>query len=1141
MVNECALRLFKNLVHFHAIFGARKSMPHTQPVRVRVGVFELDLSAGELRAINGGGPAACIVLPQQPLRVLSMLLERPGQLVSREEIQKKLWPNDTVVEFEPSINAAIAKLRKAFGESANEPSYIETIAKRGYRLIAPTEWLTDSGESSLTGIVSSGNGSAARMQLEPTGLTGKVVSHYRVLDIIGGGGMGVVYRAEDLTLGRLVALKFLPEEVGGDPRALERFKREARAASALDHPNICSIYEFGEHEGQPFIVMQLLEGETLRERLSSASLQTSGPEANGGQTFSLDELLDIARQIADGLQVAHERGIIHRDIKPANIFLTRRGLVKILDFGVAKLTEAADAPEDGLVFGHDLSRTAAAAYSDSTAPTPAVPADPCLTRTGLAMGTVGYMSPEQVRGEKVDARTDIFSFGVVLYEMATGRRAFNGETALLIHDAILSQTPAPAHELNAAIPPKLEQIINRAIEKSPERRYQTAAEMAANLQSLTAHQPTVAKEVDVHKRSAWKWLAAVAVMVVATLAGWLYWRAHRAPKLTDRDTIVISDFVNRTGNPVFDDTLKQALSVELSQSPFLNILSNRRVRAILKDLKRSADEPLTEGVAREVCRDAGSKVVVAGSIGVLRNDYILDLKAVDCNTGSVLAEAQEQAPDKETVLKALDEAAMRVRKQMGEPISSVQKYATPVAEATTASLEAWKLYSMASRIDYEKGAAAALPLWKRAVEVDPSFARAYAALSTAYANRGELQLAEQYALKAYELRDKVTERERFMIQATYDMRGTGDLDKAARTYEQWRHSYPKDLIPVGNLSVLYSWSGKLEEALDVGRQVVRLEPNLGMVYANLEEFYMCLNRLEEAAATLKEAEDRKLTSDDMLVRRYELAFLLGDSAQMRQVAASAVGKPAIEDNILSTQADTEQWYGRFKAARKLTQQAMESAQRNGDKGTAASYEAGEAMGEAAAGFRQQARATAVAALALDDNRLARAVAAIALAQAGDVAEAERLTSWIDKEDPLSSGAQRYWLPTMRAAIALERKDPTRALELLSELGARELDPGSLPLYPAYLRGEAFLMLGDGKAAAGEFHKFIDHYGLVRNRPWGALARLGLARAYTLEAANDPAARDKARTAYENFLTLWKDADPDIPIYKQAKAEYAKLQ
>jgi serine/threonine protein kinase/Flp pilus assembly protein TadD len=981
--------------------------------------------------------------------------------------------------------------------------------------------------------------------------------------------------------------------------------------------------------------MELLEGETLRDRMAAldATAPKLSPTAEGREkTIPLDELLDVAIQTCEGLKAAHEKGIIHRDIKPANIFLTSNGVVKILDFGLAKVVVEAPggdlkgrgfsravaassfemsglqpqpglkpAPNDkddalggtpeGVPFQNHrstdpllsviLSAEAAAAAEESKDPynpdnvdgigvprlaaqeqgrslgmthenngaaaaplPPATPIEHTLTRTGAAMGTAGYMSPEQVGGEKLDARTDIFSFGLVLYEMATGQRAFGGETAVAVHDAILNQTPIPVRERNSTVPPKLEAVINRAIEKERDRRYQSAGEMRAELQVL-ADRSRESRE----GKSLLRWLAAAAVICVAIVSGMLYWRLHRPSRLTDKDTIVIADFDNKTGDPVFDDTLRQALSAQLSQSPFFNVLSNHKVRGTLKEMNRSADEPLTQEAAREVCRHAGSKAMVIGSIGHLLKDYILDLRAVDCNTGNVLAEAQERAPDKEAVLKALDEAAIAARREMGEPLSSVRKYATPLAEGTAQALEAWKAYTMGVKTQYKEGITASLPFFKRAVEIDPNFAKAYDSLSTAYWNLGQFQRSKEYSRKAYELRDKVSERERFAIEANYYESVTGELEKAARIYEQWRQNYPRDVTAAGNFGLIALRLGDLQRFLEASREVMRLEPNSGHAYLNLATAYVSLNRLDEAEETYKQAEQRKLTNEGLQTDLYALAFLKGDRAQMAQMAqmaAAAMGKPGTEDAMLSSQADTEGWYGRMKNARKLTQQAMDSAKRNDAKETAAVYQVAAALREAAAGNRQQARADAAAALRLTENGEISAMAAIALAHAGEIDAAEKLANELDKAGPLDTVVQRYWLPTIRAAATLGRRDPNRAVELLSGMGTLEMGEVvttdvSLSLCPAYVRGEAYLMLGDGKAAAGEFQKFVDHYGLVGYFPWGALARLGLARAYALEAQTDPAAREKARTAYQNFLTLWKDADSDIPIYKQAKAEYARLR
>ena len=592
-------------------------MKNTLPLRLRFGVFELDLKSGELQKSGQR-----LVLQEQPLQILRILMENAGGIVTREEIQKQLWPNDTVVEFDHSINAAIKKLRVALGDSADNPKYIETVARRGYRLMVPVVRLdSTAGDTSGTGLASSSHdGTGVELQLEPAGLTGRTVSHYRVLEVVGGGGMGVVYKAEDLKLGRAVALKFLPEDVSNDPRALERFEREARAASSLDHPNICSIYEFGEHEGRPFIVMQLLQGQTLRDCLASGALKDTS-----GAQVSLDRLLDIAIQIASGLEAAHEQGIVHRDIKPANIFITNKGVAKIVDFGLAKLP---------LVPSGVQARPAELGGKGALDHRPA-----------RAAGTAAYMSPEQVKGQPLDARTDLFSFGLVLYEMATGKRAFTGDGSAALQDAIVKSVPAPPAAVNPELPADLQEVIQKCLQKDRNLRYQKAAEVRSSLERIKHEQEGKGP------RRRWALLAAAAVVVIALIAGGLYWRTRKLKTLTEKDTIVLADFVNTTGDPVFDDTLKQALSVQLEQSPFLDLISDGKVNGTLKLMGRRAGERLTPKVAREVCQRTGSKAMVTGSIAGLGSQYVIGLKAVNCDTEDALAETQAQAAGKEAVLR----------------------------------------------------------------------------------------------------------------------------------------------------------------------------------------------------------------------------------------------------------------------------------------------------------------------------------------------------------------------------------------------------------------------------------------------------------------------------------------------------------
>jgi serine/threonine protein kinase/tetratricopeptide (TPR) repeat protein len=975
-------------------------------------------------------------------------------------------------------------------------------------------------------------------------MIGQTISHYRILEKLGAGGMGVVFKAQDTRLDRAVALKFLPEDSAHDSQTLERFRREAHAASALNHPGICTIYDIGEQDSHSFIAMEYIDGETLRRHIN-------------GRPLPLDRILELGIQIADALDAAHSEGIIHRDIKPANIFVTKRGQAKVLDFGLAKLVPKAiaDQPSGSSRESHEQS----------------------LSIVGVISGTPSYMSPEQVRGDDLDSRTDLFSLGLLLYEMATGRQAYSGNTGGVIIEAILTRQPALAHTVNPEVPPKLEEIINKALEKDRKLRYQSAAEIRADLQRLKRDTETgltaatiVIPRPPLYRRYKWAMIASAAVVVIGLVAGGWLFTSRRTHALSENDTIVLADFINKTGDAVFDDALRQGLAVQLEQSPFLSLISEHRIQQTLQLMGRPADTKLTTNIVRDLCQRTGSKAYLTGSIASMGSDYVIGLKAVNCTTGDPLVEEQVQAAGKEKVLEALSKAASSLREKLGESLSTVQKLDTPIEQATTPSLEALQSFSLGRKSMSGKGdAAAAVPMFQHAIALDPNFAMAYALLGTSLHNLGEKNLAAENVKKAFESREKVSEREKFYIESHYYDFVTGDLEKARQIYELWGQTYPRDSIPPTNLGVINQSLGQYEKSLAETQEAVRLAPD-GLSYGNLVIFNVILNRLDQARTSADEALSKNLDSPELEICLYQLAFLKNDPASMAKQVAWSVGQPGAENVLLYFESNTAGYHGQLAKARELSARAISSAAHAEEVETAANYEASAALREALFGNAAEARQRAAASLAISNGRESQYVAAMALLLAGDdpksQAQAQKLIDDLAKRFPGDTVVQFNSLPTLRALQFLSPSDPAgmpaanaaKAIQTLQAASPYELGfPGttrfSPNMYPVYLRGLAYLAAHQGPQAAAEFQKILDHPGIVTNDPIAALAHLGQARAYAMQAgvvgpglspasgAADPSALSKARAAYTDFFTLWKDADPDIPILQQAKSESSKLK
>jgi eukaryotic-like serine/threonine-protein kinase len=884
---------------------------------------------------------------------------------------------------------------------------------------------------------------------------GTCLGPYRIESKLGEGGMGQVFRAVDTRLGRPVAIKIAHE------RFSSLFEREGRAISSLNHVHICTVYDVGPN----YLVMELVEGETIAARLRSGPLPV--------KTAQL-----YASQIAAALAEAHGKCVIHRDLKPGNIMIAKSG-VKVLDFGLAK------------------SGT-----------------DEKVTASHMALGTPAYMAPEQREGKPADARTDIYSFGCVLYEMLTGGRI-----------------GAPRGRIPSR---RLEKIVNRCLEENPGRRWQSATELERELGKVGA------------STSRWYAISAAALLAVFAVA---YAYLNSVPRLTEKDTIVLADFDNKTGDPVFDDTLRQGLSVELQQSPFLSLISDRKVQQTLPLMGLPKGARLTPEAAEQVCERTASTAVLEGSIARVGSQYVLGLRAKDCNTGNILDQEQAVAAKREDVLNSVSEMSRKFRTKVGESLATVEKHSTPLAEATTPSFEALKAYSTGMKFVLSAGNfAPALPFFRRAAEIDPTFAMAHAQLGFAYSNSGESALGAESTTKAWLLRDRISDPERFFIDFLYERQVTGNLEKAYQTLELWSQIYPRrgatanpqDLI--GGLST--HGTGRFERAIEASIGGIATDPDFAIPYNNLASAYFFTDRFFEAESTLQRASARKLNMPLSLVLQYNIAVLNGGQEQIDRAVGWAREKGVAEHRMAHEEALALARTGRLQAARRSSSRAVDLALQEGARGEAANYQAARGVWETICGNAAGGKESAMAALELSNGRDIEYAAGLALALSGGSSRSEALAEDLVKRFPEDTFVKFTYAPVLRGLAALGRGKPADSLDRLEVARRFELAVNGLNfpqlnlggLHSAYVRGEAFIAAHRYAEAAAEFQKILDHRGIVGMDPIGALAHLQLGRAYTLSGDNA-----KAKSAYERFLTLWKDADLDIQILKQAKAEYAQLQ
>jgi serine/threonine protein kinase/Flp pilus assembly protein TadD len=958
---------------------------------------------------------------------------------------------------------------------------------------------------------------------------GQNLGHYEIIEQIGAGGMGEVYLAEDTRLERRIALKILPEKLATDRERMQRFVREAKSASALNHPNIITIYEIGETDNTHFIATEYIEGDTLRELLSGAPAK-------------LKSALEISIQVASALDAAHRAGIVHRDVKPENVMIRPDGVVKLLDFGIAKLTEK----QSNL----DFDSEAATAIKAQTSP-------------GMIIGTAAYMSPEQALGKTVDARSDIFSFGVMLYEMLASKPPFEGGNAIETIGSILNKEPVPLSRHMPDVPHEIERIINKALRKDLEERYQTAKDLLIDLKDVkqdlefqdklertasptreetnsqvfnattsavathtTSSAQYIVNSIKHHKRLAFLGLVPLMIAAIA-----LFFFLNRSPVLTEKDTILLADFVNTTGDAVFDLTLKQALAVQLGQTPFLNIYPEDRIQETLRLMNRKPDERITKDVAREICERNGIKAMLLGSIATLGNNYVITLEALNPRTGEALAREQIEAAGKEQVLGKLGNAAKKLREKLGESLQTIEKFDAPVEQATTSSLEALKAYSLGQQQRMAGKLNEAIPFHKRAIALDPNFASAHNSLGEAYFFTEQRDRAAESFSKAFDLRERVSEREKFNISANYYTHVLGDLDKSVETLELWKQTYPREWQPRDFLAHLYNSVGQHENAVKEAQEAIRLFPQAS-AYFPLAIAFEKLNRFEEANTTLDDILAGGQDSIYVRLQIYRIAFVQGDRARMQQQIDWARGKP-YEERMHYEEGRMAMFNGQVRRAEESFRRRIQLAEERGAKDAMSLTHAEFAFWNSFFGDCKETKKSIAHALATLRGEEALNLSGIALAVCGESGQAQSIADEIAKLK-FKDVSSIPFLPEMRAAVEISRNNPAKAVEILES--TRILERGfGVPGRSTYLRGIAYLRQNAGTEAMNEFQKILGRRGWFDTSPFFPLAHLGLARAAAI--AGDTT---KSRQAYQDFFALWKDADADIPILIQAKQEYEKL-